>query len=207
MAKAKATKRIDVSVLIAGIIGAFDVEVSARKARITALRDWSIQVAGLRPLSDDDDKWVRTAIAEAYASKGLKEKSAAVMASQDMRFLRAYLSDAKFRALADTVDDVRAAFPKGRTPAADSALKRAFRAIKKEKLDNRTVALDWIAKHPQNAIVLIENYLKEQSQLSAGLQAVVARSETKREKLDRVLPAVRTVRVRKGAAQSQQVAA
>lgn len=199
MAKPKASKLIDTSTLIAGIATAYDNEVAARRARITALREWSKQTAGLHALSEKDEKHVRESLVAAYKAKGLKDKSAVVMASQDMRFIKAYTTDAKFRATADTVDSIAAAFPSTRAPGGDTPLKRVVRAIKKAKLENRIVALEWIAKHPENAIVLIENYLKEQSQLAAGLKSVTARSETPR--------APRIVRVRRGAGQSQQVAA
>lgn len=201
MAKAKATKGIDTRTLVAAIGAAYDDEVAARRARISALRDWSKETAGLKALTDDQAQKVRDDLRAAYEAKGLKEKSALVMALQDVRFLKAYNSDAKFRTVADTLDSVTAAFvPPKRDPNKPDLLRDMVKAIRKAKLDNRTIALQFITQHPERAIVLIESHLKELSKVGAQLQEVSRRSEPA------PAPQVRRVRRGNGATQVQVTA-
>jgi hypothetical protein len=178
MAKAKASKLLSTSELVAQLTAAHNEEVNARRARIHALRTWSADVAKLAPFSEENEKHVRDAIKAGYVAKGLSDNSAKVMASQDMRFLKAYNSDAKFRTVADKQDSIAACFERPKSTDA-TVLQKAFRAIKKARLDNRTAALQFIADHPERALTLIENHIREVSQMSSQLKAVASRSERK----------------------------
>lgn len=145
--------------------------------RKDALTDWCKTEAKLSALSPENDEHLRKAMVQAYDDAGLS--SAKNMASQNMRFIRDYTSDAAFRAKADKASSISDCYSKAAGGDRD-AIHKLTAALRKAKvMKTHSVALNWMSEHAEAALNLVENHLKEASKLGASLKVVETRQQRK----------------------------